>query len=205
MDRIADIVPFRGSKKREGSSSLVRLTYLVSQAEKRQGRGYVRNARAPSALAEKRKSIGGGMPNQIAEHVDVCKRPAFPELRALQDLTDDEEMAGAVIRIADSFFALNDKYTVYSGYARATDAKDGARACLYAQVWVDDRLRRSVAFRNVGYVGILHIDIANDMGFQLGIGRDLIGISYEKSGENPEKVLAIVTGNRPEVSYEIRR
>jgi hypothetical protein len=205
MDNVAVIVPFRGRGNSQGSSSLVRLTYLVSQAEKREGRGYARNIRAPSAIAEKRKPIGGVTPDPIAEMVDVCKRPAFPELRALKDLADDEEMATAVIRITDSFFYLNDKYTVYSGYARVTDAKDSARACLYAQVWVDDRLRRSVAFRNVGYVGILHIDISNDLGFQLGIGRDLIGIAYEKSGENPEKVLAIVAGNRSEVSYEIRR
>jgi hypothetical protein len=142
--------------------------------------------------------------DDLAEQFDPCRRSAYPELRPMKDLYTDKELTEAVLCIADSFFALNHTYAIYSGFAREADERDGSGALLYAQVWVDGKLRRSVAFRDSGYVGILHIEVANEFGFEFTLGQDLIGTLYGR-GENPERVVAIVSGGRMEISYEVRR
>jgi len=72
-------------------------------------------------------------------------------------------------RIADKigpFFRLVPDAFVISGHAREIDLRDGKPGLhgplLYVQFWNGERLCRTAAFRNVGFVGVVHVEVRDD-------------------------------------------
>lgn len=106
------------------------------------------------------------------------ERPTFPVLHPLVDLTQDLTAARAVIAAAVRFFWLP-RQASYSGHARKLDSFDGETGsfgpCFYVQVWEKGELLRTVGFRNLGYVGVLHVDIPEGEPFNNDSYNDLIG------------------------------
>jgi hypothetical protein len=99
----------------------------------------------------------------LGKNLVVSERPTFPFLHPLKDLTEDLPAARTVITAARRFFWLDTRHTSFSGFARKLDRFDGDPGpfgpCFYVQLWENNVLLRTVAFRNIGYIGILHIEL----------------------------------------------
>lgn len=102
----------------------------------------------------------------LGKNLVVSERPSFPLLHPLRDLTEDLPAARAVIAAAMSFFWLDVRHTTFSGFARKLDRFDGETGpfgpCFYVQLWEQGVLLRTVAFRTLGYVGVLHAELPAD-------------------------------------------
>jgi len=143
----------------------------------------------------------------LGKNLVTCERPTFPVLHPLVDLTEDLAAARTVISAAARFFWLH-REPVYSGVARKLDSYDGETGpfgpCYYVQLWQDGRLLRTVAFRNIGYVGVLHVDLTGEEPFRDDPYHDVIGTLCEGAPSLPEgyaeKVIGYVSGGQLEIA-----
>jgi len=132
-----------------------------------------------------------------------CQREAFPRLLPLADLTQQTQTLRELAEIIQPFF--NFYYTpwpVYSGFVRKVVRQDGANPLLYVQLWDEGRVVRSVAFRNIGFVGVLNIDYPDDQephGYVDVIRAIFYGFNQEAHSIMEgwtEESLALVDGDR---------
>jgi hypothetical protein len=72
----------------------------------------------------------------------------------LTDLSEDPELSKAVFNEINRVILLTEGVANISGYAR-----QGIEAFLYVQVWDQEELLRTLAFQDVGYAGIVHLDL----------------------------------------------
>ncbi len=106
-----------------------------------------------------------------------CEKPAYPALLPLHDLTQNLETAQAVIDLIQPFFKFSPAWPIYSGAARRAVPSDGG-GVLYVQIWKNGAVVRSIAFRDCGYVGILHLDYPSDDVGQYRY-QDLVQITFD--------------------------
>lgn len=145
----------------------------------------------------------------LNKNIVTCRHAAWPVLHPMVDLTEDPIAARRAVYAAERFFLLSSD-VVYSGFARKTDVYDGepgpAGPCFYVQLWHNARLYRTVAFRDFGYVGVLHVEIKSE-DVKESIDRDLIGSFIQSldgfQGISPDEAcatLALVYDNKLQIS-----
>jgi len=145
----------------------------------------------------------------VGSNLVVCERQSFPVLHPLKDLTEDLGAARKLITLADRFFCL-DNAIQYSGYARKLDDYDGQTGpfgpSVYVQLWERDKLYRTVAFRDVGYVGVLHACHTGDSPISDVLDQDLIGDACNAiDGGLAERVVGYVADGRLEIAVPYPR
>jgi hypothetical protein len=93
----------------------------------------------------------------LDDNLVQCEREAFPKLFPLVDLTQDLGAARAVISAASRFFWLDTRRLQFSG--RVRKLHEGEADVFYVQLWDKEKVYRSVGFRNLGFTGILHVEL----------------------------------------------
>lgn len=115
----------------------------------------------------------------LGTNLIACERPTFPALHPLFDLADNLTAARTLIVAVDRFFSIDLDEVRMSGYARKHDSYDGdpgdVGPAFYAQIWHGDKVYRTAAFRNLGYTGILHIEIPAETDPKDAFDFDMIG------------------------------
>lgn len=148
----------------------------------------------------------------LGKNLVVSERPSFPVLHPLRDLTEDLTAARAAITAAIRFFWLDPRHITFSGFARKLDRFDGETGafgpCFYVQLWEEGLLLRTVAFRGLGYVGTLHVELPKgEKPFEEDMdAHDLIGALCRGGAEDlPEhyarQVIGYVDEGRLELSF----
>jgi hypothetical protein len=137
------------------------------------------------------------------------ERESFPALHPLRDLSEDLVAARKLITLVDRFFLL-DPCVTYSGMVRKLDDYDGQTGAygpyIYAQVWNGDKLHRTVAFKDVGYVGIVHVQSPEDDSISDNMDRDLIGNACNAIEDGlAESVIGYVADGRLELAIPYPR
>lgn len=84
-----------------------------------------------------------------------CRREAWPRLRPLIDLTRNVTVARKLTEELWRFFQFKPELLYFSGYAQPSEDPE---AIFYVQLWEGGELYRSVGFKDLGYVGILHVE-----------------------------------------------
>jgi len=87
-----------------------------------------------------------------------CELGAQPMLRRVPDLTQNVEVAQAILDRIETFFCFQDGWPILSGYARRADRNDGGNPLLYVQMVDGSGVYRSFAFRGLGFVGVVYIE-----------------------------------------------
>ena len=80
--------------------------------------------------------------------------PANPKLNVCQDLTHNYLLACKLIRAVNVLFQMRKGTAVYSGYVYA---REGGRFAI--KLMHKDHLLRIVVLRNLGYAGVLHVEL----------------------------------------------
>lgn len=88
-----------------------------------------------------------------------CSQSHQAQLRMLPDLTHNLGVAQAIVNRIAPFFLFELPWPTFSGHARAADRNDGRDPPLYVQVVEGSAVIRSFAFRGIGFVGVLNVDV----------------------------------------------
>jgi len=114
-----------------------------------------------------------------------CKREAWPRLAPLTDLTQNVTIARDIVEKTGRFFKYKPDCAYFSGYAQRTD---DPYATFYVQLWDDDHLFRTLAFKNLGYAGILHVEPDEYSMIEWTIDVDWVRVAFEGFDEIRETV-----------------
>jgi hypothetical protein len=97
---------------------------------------------------------------RVQRIVVPCRLPAWPASQPLFDLTRDGDAAHGLFATVQPFFRFKAGEARFSGYAgKLRPDHDPFDPCFYVQIWNGERVYRTVAFKGLGYWGILHVDL----------------------------------------------
>jgi hypothetical protein len=98
---------------------------------------------------------------KVKPKIIPCTRPSWPAMQALYDLSRDSQAVEEILREIQPFFRFKVNEVRFSGYARRVrpERTHATDPLFYVQIWNGTSLYHTVAFRQLKYHGILHVDL----------------------------------------------